>query len=284
MLLDFTKAFDTVNHKLLAAIFHYIGLADCAIDLLNSFLNNRSQSVKIKDVVSDELELDSGVAQGSILGPLFFSVYTCALFESVRQCTIHMYADDTQLYYSFPKDSYAGALSTIQNDLNTIFVSCLQHSLQINASKSAVLLIGGQQSGRSLLNDHPLYMGNQVIPVETECGSLGVVMDNTFRYRQQVSRYVRKAYSNLKILYQHRYYLSIDVKLMLCNSLVLSTFMYCSTVYGPCIDGRDRKRIQRVQNACLRFVYGIRKYDHISHTLAYCTIKYHFARMYTILT
>ena len=54
---------------------------------------------------------------------------------------------------------------------------------------------------------------------------------------------------------------------MLCDSLILSLFAYGAPVYHACLDSCDQQRIQRVQNSCLRYVYGIRKYDHISHKL-----------------
>lgn len=115
-----------------------------------------------------------------------------------------------------------------------------------------------------------LHINEKLLPVVKEAKSLGLVIDPSFRYRQQVSKYIQRAYCNLKMLYQHKTYLPRDVKLLLCNSLVLSSFTYCSAVYGPSIDVNDHKRIQRVQNACLRYVFNIRKYDHITHTLDYC--------------
>ena len=54
---------------------------------------------------------------------------------------------------------------------------------------------------------------------------------------------------------------------MMCESLVLSQFNYCSQVYGPCLDAVDAYRIQKVQNACLRYIFKIRKYDHITYKL-----------------
>lgn len=54
---------------------------------------------------------------------------------------------------------------------------------------------------------------------------------------------------------------------MLCESLVLSQLHYCDTVYGPCLNSLDINRIQKLQNSCLRLIFGVRKYEHISHTL-----------------
>lgn len=71
----------------------------------------------------------------------------------------------------------------------------------------------------------------------------------------------------MKMLYPHRKYFPLPIKKLLCSSLVLSQFDYCSQIYAPAIDAADQMRIQRLQNSCLRFCYGIRKFQHISHKL-----------------
>ena len=66
------------------------------------------------------------------------------------------------------------------------------------------------------------------------------------------------------MLYSNRDLLSPKLRTILCEALVLSHFNYCSYVYGPFLDVRDRERIQRVQNTCCRLIFGLRKYDHVS--------------------
>lgn len=269
-LLDFSKAFDTVDHNILTSILHYIGLNDDAASLLHSFLTSRTQAVKIKNFFSRTVSLVTGVPQGSILSPLLFSLYTCDLFKSVKKCCARMYADDTQIYYSFSPRNYHIALQDIQNDLDVVFSVCSEHSLYLNPSKSSIILFGNQKLCKNLKNVIHLRMGGKEIAIVDEVKNLGLYIDNSFRYRTQIVKYIQRAFINLRMLYQHRSYLAKDIKLLLCNSLVLSHFVYCATVYGPCIDVCNQNRIQRVQNACLRYVYGIRKYDRISHTLRIC--------------
>lgn len=69
------------------------------------------------------------------------------------------------------------------------------------------------------------------------------------------------------MIYGHRHYLDEDTKILLCDSLVLSHFNHCDSVYGPCLDSCDVRRIQKVQNSCLRLIYGIRHRQRISHKL-----------------
>lgn len=92
-------------------------------------------------------------------------------------------------------------------------------------------------------------------------------MDNSFRYRHHISYKLQKAYGSLRILYPYRSYLPQKVKLMLCDSLVLSHLNFGSQLYSPCLDFKCKQKVQKLQNSCLRYTYGIRKYQHISHKL-----------------
>nr|CAI5861116.1 unnamed protein product [Callosobruchus analis] len=79
--------------------------------------------------------------------------------------------------------------------------------------------------------------------------------------------FVATAYFNLKSSCQSREFLPINVKNLLCESLVLSQLHYCDTIYDACLKSSDKYRIKKLQSSCLRLVYGIRRYDQISHKL-----------------
>ena len=96
---------------------------------------------------------------------------------------------------------------------------------------------------------------------------MGVIIDTELRFRDHIAKCIQKAYFSLKLLYPHRHLLSEALKIKLTDSLVLSHFNYCDVLYGPCLDGKDINRVERVQKSCLRFIYGIRKFDPISHKL-----------------
>ena len=106
-----------------------------------------------------------------------------------------------------------------------------------------------------------------VIPISTEAKNLGVVFSTDMRFREHVTRSIQSAYAAIKAIYPSRHCLSQSIKTRLCDSLVLSRFNFGDVVYGPCLTARDRARIQRIQNACMRLIFSIRKYDRISHKL-----------------
>lgn len=267
VLLDYSKAFDSIDHDIMAAIFHYLGLSRDSIQLLCSYLLNRIQSTKIDNTTSDPMQLTLGVPQGSILGPLLFCLYTTNFHKYVRHCKMHMYADDTQLYLSFKPEELNLAVNILNSDLDSILKASNDHALTLNASKTKVLLFGTSNLYQKNSKNIKLKLDNVELEIVTEAKNLGLWMDNSFRYKLHVSKCIQKAYSCMRLMYPHRTYLSTRIKTILCETIVLSQFSYCSSVYNFCLDSLHKNKIQKVQNSCLRFIFGIKKYDHVSHKL-----------------
>ena len=267
VLLDFSKAFDTLHHGTLLSILHFIGLSDHAVKLIKDYLEARDQVVVLNGVKSNSNVVVSGVPQGSILGPLMYLIYTIDLCRTLRHCRSHMYADDTQIYYSFPISSFVDAQAYINSDLAILIKFAKRLCLTINSTKSSVLVFGSRVTARAVRESIDIRIEGAAIRVVDGARNLGVAFDSSLRFRGHVGFLLRKAYSTLKMLYCSRHMLNQKLKIQLCDSLVLSTFNYCDQLYGPCLDGVERARIQRAQNACLRFIYGIRRGSRISHTL-----------------
>ena len=95
LLIDLSKAFDCLPHDLLIAKLHAYGCDFPSLKLLNSYLRNRHQRVKINNFFSPWAENLFGVPQGSILGPILFNVFLCDLFRFIKNKDVTSYADDT---------------------------------------------------------------------------------------------------------------------------------------------------------------------------------------------
>lgn len=268
VLLDFSKAFDKINHNLLLSILHYIGLDDNAVRFFNSYLDDRWRRVVVGGSESASSLMRAGVPQGSILGPLLFSIYTSNLFFFHNfTCNFHLYADDSQLYRSFPVDDTYRAIDDINCDLDKLFTIASKHCLHLNIDKSYFLIFGGPKTRSRIPRDIKLRINNICLSPQKNVRNLGLYMDCELRFKHHVSTCIKRAYCNLKLIYPHRHVLDIPTKKLLCDSLVLSHFNFCDSIYGSCLDQLDIRRIQCVQNACLRLIFSIRKHQRISHKL-----------------
>lgn len=262
--LDFSKAFDTMNHKLLYSKLDYYQFAPTTKAFFESFLTNRSQKVVVDSKESSSINISSGVPQGSILGPLLFLIYTADLSKSLSHCKSHFCADDSQLYYSFPPNDAETANYLINQDLRSVIALSKKHNLHINPNKSSLLIFGNKIFRAATEIKISITVENVPLPLVSVTKNLGLVLDSDLKFTSHISKCVQKAYSTLKLLYSNRHVLNQNLRKLLCEQLVLSFFNYCDIVYGPCIDLFDASRIQKVQNSCCRLILNLRKFEHIS--------------------
>uniref|UniRef100_A0A1Y1M3U5 Reverse transcriptase domain-containing protein n=1 Tax=Photinus pyralis TaxID=7054 RepID=A0A1Y1M3U5_PHOPY len=267
ILLDYSKAFDRLNHDLLIAVLRYIGFDAMSTRMVENYIRHRTQRVIFKDNVSKPLSLINGVPQGSILGPLLYVIYTSQITKSLSNCAYHLYADDTQLVYTFGGYDINQANRIINVDLDRLIKTSERHGLLINMSKCYVMLFGRVKTRSDTIDSIKIKIKDKVLPVVDDVKNLGVTFDYQLRFKKHISELLRRAYCNLKLIYSNRQYLNRNIRAILCEALVLSHFNHCDTVYGPCLDVSDMKRIQRMQNSCLRLIFGVRKHDHISNKL-----------------
>lgn len=264
VLLDFSKAFDSINHELTVSKLKFYGFCTASCNLINSFLTHRYQKIASDGVFSDQVPVLSGVPQGSILGPLLFLIYTADILKSIDNCRIQAYADDTQMYFCFDAKDWFNCQNVIDRELSEFTQLCTAHNLQLNAGKSYLMFFGNKSKIDVLKQTLNITVNNVKLPVVRSARNLGVFLDTDLRFREHIKRVIQKAYISLKILYSNRHVLNFKFRKLLCESLVLSNFNYCDFVYGWCLDSECKHRIQKVQNACTRFIFGIRKYDHVS--------------------
>lgn len=269
-LLDFSRAFDTIDTSLLLSKLSYYGFDSASVGWFASYLNGRSQLVEIRKTdgsshVSNTLPVTRGVPQGSILGPILFSLYCTDIIHKIKNCKYHLYADDLQLYISFIPCNVNTAVNKLNQDLDGLVDWCGSNGLVLNPVKTKYLVLGSKnQICKILLGNPKVQVKGISIDRVTEARNLGLSMDGAITFESYVLQTVRNCFFRLSVLYRVREYLNTDLRITLCDSLILSKLNYVDNVFGGCLLVRSKKLIQRVQNACIRFCFPIPQRAHIS--------------------
>ena len=137
--LDFKKAFDSVSHKALLYKLSMYGLSGPVLLWIEAFLTDRRQRVFIGDSYSEWCKVESGVPQGSVLGPLLFLLYINDLPKVVKHSSIKLFADDTKIYR---KSTSLDDRELLQEDLNEISKWCNTWHLSLNLEKCVAVYLG----------------------------------------------------------------------------------------------------------------------------------------------
>ena len=150
VLLDLSAAFDTVAHeKLLEVLSQRIGLSGSALEWFRSYLDHRTQTVVVGETSASPTVLTRGVPQGSVLGPVLFTVYTLALGDIVRKHRMesHFYADDTQLYATFDSaDDVPVVLEKMEKCVVDVKAWMAENCLQLNDAKTELICFTSKHS------------------------------------------------------------------------------------------------------------------------------------------
>ena len=264
-LLDYSKAFNCANHDITLAKLKAMVFNNTALKWVNSYLSGRSQRVKTQDGYSQWKNLVNGVPQGSILGPLLFTILLIDIKDSIKHCKVHLYADDSQLYIMGSIHEIQRLITKLNEDLRKIHEFSDANNLLLNIGKCKFIIMG---SANSLKDLDGLYLPQVEIagvPLERkrEVYDLGVLMDENLTWEKHCDNVVGKAYGKLREVYHAKNFLNRKSKIAVVESYILSQFNYCDTIMQN-LSQAVKTKIQKLQNACTRFIFGLRKYDHIS--------------------
>lgn len=249
ILLDFSKAFDSVPHSRLLSKLANIGISGNTLAWIRSFLMHRKQAVKINDCTSSEASVDSGVPQGSVLGPILFLIFINDLPESVSS-NIKIFADDTKIFRAINSPSDADEL---QQDLEA-----LQHwsdlwGLKFNANKCVHLHVGNKfpTSYEMRNNNSPVTLKRSDFERD-----LGVIMNSKLSPSHHIDEITKKAYRALGLVKHYFNSLDEEAFVILYKAFIRPVLEYNSCVWSPHLQ-KDILKIERVQKKATKCVASI---------------------------
>jgi hypothetical protein len=247
IILDFSKAFDTVPHDRLLHKLDYLGINGRLNNWIRAFLTNRSQQVVVEGETSRPVSVDSGVPQGSVLGPLLFLCHINDLPDCVTS-QVRMFADDCLLYRPINTEEDHVKL---QSDLKALEEWSAMWGMSFNPIKCFVMRAGRSRAKSDRLYtlcDHPLEL------VETN-PYLGVLLSKNLKWGPHIAQVTKKANKTLAFLRRNLKTCPPTLKETAYKSLVRAVLDYASTVWDPHFQ-KDVQALESVQRRAARFVSG----------------------------
>ena len=262
--LDLSKAFDTINHSYLIHKLSKLGIGTNSLNWCESYLTKRTQRTKFKKFMSEETTVTAGVPQGSILGPVLFICFTNDLPEKFKNCKIISYADDTQILVS--ARTYKQIKKLLENLISAAQTWYTENSLLINASKSEVMIISRRKQREKIHIDVTEEGTIKQLEFQESIKVLGIHIDCELNWNRQVNEVNKKASYAARNLSRINHLIPNKARLLLYNSLVATHLNYADTVWGGC-GSKNKNKLQRTQNAAVKSLLGMKKYDSASEAL-----------------
>ena len=248
LLMDLSKAFDCLPHCLIICKLKAYGFSDNACLLLTSYLNDRKQRVKLGNCRSNWSLLCKGVPQGSILGPLIFNIFVHDMYYDIKKSILFNYADDNTLF--FTSQSLTELVDTLTGEAEVALRWFKLNGMQANAEKFQFIV-----SHRSYKEEVSLNVNGSIIKSEDNVKLLGVTIDRHLSFDIHVQDLCKKAGKQLGVLRRFASILSVENKLSIYHSFILSQFHFCPVIWHFCKKGKI-DMMEKIQERALRFVYS----------------------------
>ena len=266
-MIDLSAAFDTVNHECLLSMLKDLGIRETALQWFRSYLTCRQQKINIKGTYSESKDLTCGVPQGSVLGPILFTVYTSSLGRLIRQehLQYHIYADDTSIYLSVEPGNLNDGIKQIERCVALVQQWMCKFQLKMNNDKTEFMIISSKRL-RDKITPSPLAIKDSLIVPSTSVRNLGVTLDHHAAMDFHVQNVCRGAYLQLKNIRALRNYLDRASLECVIHAFVTSRLDYCNSLLCG-LPVSLVNRLQLIQNTAARILTGTPRYDHITPVL-----------------
>ena len=239
--LDFQKAFDSVPHQRLLKKLKSYNIGGKVYKWLESFLLNRRQRVLVNNSPSSWSDVLSGIPQGSVLGPVLFTIFINDM-PTETLCPIKLFADDAKLYHKINSEEDC---QKIQEDLNRLQSWAKKWQLRFHPQKCTVLSLGRNRYEY----EYHMVTANEVVPLDKPDyeKDLGVLIDRGLTFEEHINHIVKKANRLTGLMWRSFSYVDKKVFVTLYKSMIRPHLEYAASIWSPHTwkQAEEIKKIQR---------------------------------------
>ena len=258
LMLDMSKAFDSLNHERLLYKLENMGIGGVALNWFRSYLCDRKLQVDIQGVLSREEIMHTGTAQGSNLGPLLYILYTNDMRKNVKFSESVIFADDTSLIAI--ANNVEVCKMKLKEDLIHLYNYFIENDLCLNLSKTCYLQY---KRGQKIKRLGAIELNGITIHEVDNSKLLGLNLDNELKWESHVNHVIKKLRSSLFAMKISHSCLDMNHRLLLYYALFYSHLQYGIGLWGSMISKKNEKRLQVLQNHCIRIMYSKGKMDSV---------------------
>ena len=268
-LLDFSSAFDTIDHPILVHRIHTdVGFTDAVLQWFSSYLTDRTHYISLSSHCSASAPVHLGVLQGTVLGPMLFTMYIKPLSAIINSHSIihHSFSDDLQLQMSALPDKISELLHTMQSCISDVKAWATANMLKLNDNKTELMLFTSKRTKHLHTLPTSITIANaplSKIPFKQSVKYLCFTLDCHLTMNAHISNISWTCYFELHRLASIRRFLPIIATATLVSAIVLSRIDYCnSLLFGSTHDVTSH--LHRIQNYAARVILHLPRSSNIT--------------------